>query len=96
MNLATREAMGWLIGEDSEIVMICFDQSVEPLPNERIDAAGLVIPKDCLLEMHKVKIKKPFNRSHISYCGHKKRARWPTLTRRLKLFAKYKRKIHSD
>jgi len=72
MNLATREAMGWLIGEDLETVLICFDQSVDPLPNEQISAAGLAIPKDCILETHKVKIKKPFNCSRISYSGHKK------------------------
>ncbi len=69
MNLATREALGWLTGEDSEIVMICFDRSVDPLPNEQISEAGVVIPKDCILEKHKVKIKKPFNRSRRGYDG---------------------------
>lgn len=69
MNLATREAIGWLIGENSETIMICFDQSVDPLPNEEIRMAGLVIPKDCILEKHKVKIKKPFNRSRRGYAG---------------------------
>lgn len=72
MNLSIREAMGWLIGEDSETVMVCFDRSVELLPNEQISEVGLVIPKDCILEKHKVKIKKPFNHSNISYSGQKK------------------------
>ncbi len=72
IDLAIREAVGWLIGENSETVMICFDQSVDPLPNEQISIAGLAIPKECILEVHKVKIKKPFNRSRLSYSGHRR------------------------
>jgi hypothetical protein len=72
MKLSIREAMGWLFGVDSEIILICFDQPVDPLPNEQASVAGLVIPKDCILETHKVKIKKPFNRSRIGYSGLKK------------------------
>jgi hypothetical protein len=72
MKLSIREAMGWLIGVDLETIMICFDQPVDPLSNEQISVAGLVIPKDCILETHKVRIKKPFNRSRIGYSGHKK------------------------
>ena len=72
IRLSIREAMGWLIGVDPETIMICFDQSVDPLPNEQVSVAGLVIPKDCILETHKVRIKKPFNRSRISYSGQEK------------------------
>jgi hypothetical protein len=72
MNLGIRETMGWLIGENSEAVLICFDRPVELLANEQIGSAGLVIPKDCILEKHKVRIKKPFNHSSISYSGQKK------------------------
>lgn len=72
MCLSIREAMGWLISEDSETVLICFDQSVNHLPNELIESSGPVIPKDCILETHKVRIKKPFNRSRIGYSGLKK------------------------
>lgn len=72
MDLDIREVMGWLIGEDSETVLICFDRSVKPNVNEQINAAGLVIPKDRILERHKVRIKKPFNHSSTSYSGHKK------------------------
>jgi len=72
MKLSIREVMGWLIDEDRDIILICFDQPVNPLPHERIGSAGLVIPKDCILETHKVKIKKPFNHSRASYSGLKK------------------------
>jgi len=68
----TRELMGWLVGEDSKTMLICIDQPIDPLEHEKINATGLVILKDCILETHKVKIKKPFNHSRISYCGRKK------------------------
>jgi len=72
MRSATREAIGWRYSEDSEVLVICFDKPVFPIPHERMSAAGLVILKDCILETHKIKIKKPFNRSNITYSGHKK------------------------
>ena len=72
MDLDIRETMGWLIEEDSETVLICFDRSAGLLPNEQISAAGLVIPKDCILEKHTVRIKKPFNHSCRDYSGLKR------------------------
>lgn len=72
MNLGIRETMGWFIGENSPAVVICFDRSVKHLPNELIDDSGLVIPKDCILEKHKVRIKKPFNHSSPRCIGQEK------------------------
>jgi hypothetical protein len=72
MKVCVREVMGWLVREDSETLVVCIDQPVDPLAHEKITATALVILKDCIIETHKVKIKKPFNRSRISYSGHKK------------------------
>ncbi len=68
----TRELMGWLVGEDSKTMLICIDQPIDPLEHEKTNATGLIILKDCILETHKIKIKKPFNHSRTSYCGRKK------------------------
>lgn len=67
-----REVIGWLFSESPEAIVICVDQPVIPLAHEKVTASGLMILKECILETHKVRIKKPFNRSRISYSGRKK------------------------
>jgi len=67
-----REVIGWLVSESPEAILICIDQPVDPLAHEKITATGLAILKDCILETHKVRIKKPFNRSRIGYSGLKR------------------------
>lgn len=67
-----REVIGWLVSESLEAILICIDQPVDPLVHEKITATGLAILKDCILETHKVRIKKPFNRLCIGYSGLKK------------------------
>jgi hypothetical protein len=71
VEFCTRELMGWLVGEDPKAILICIDQPTDPLKHEKINATGLVILKDCILETYKVKIKKPFNHSRLSYLGPK-------------------------
>jgi hypothetical protein len=72
MKPCTREVIGWLVSENPEAILICIDQPVNPLVHEKITATGLVILRNAILETHKVRIKKPFNRSRIIYSGHKK------------------------
>jgi hypothetical protein len=67
-----REVIGWLVSESPEALLICIDQPVDPLVHEEIAATGLAILKDCILETHKVRIKKPFNCSRVGYSGHMK------------------------
>ena len=64
-----REVMGWPFSESPHAIMICVDRPVIPLADENAAESGLIILKQCILETHKVKIKKPFNRSRRGYAG---------------------------
>ena len=50
-----REAVGWIFGENSEALVICFDKPIEKLPSERLDfASGLLIVKKNILEKKRI------------------------------------------
>ena len=67
-----REVIGWLASENLEALLIYVDQPANPNAHEKMTETGLIILKHTILEAHKVRIKKPFNRSRISYSGQKK------------------------
>ena len=67
-----REVIGWLASENLEALLIYVDQPANPNAHEKMTETGLIILKHTILETRKVRIKKPFNRSRISYSGHKK------------------------
>lgn len=50
-----REAMGWVVKDDDEAIMIVFDKSVDRLLHEKDSiASGLVVLKKDVLEMKRI------------------------------------------
>jgi hypothetical protein len=69
---AIREAVGWVIFEDSKAMCLCSEKPFEPLSNEKNLETGFIILKSTILEQHCFIFDKAFKRSNIVYCGQEK------------------------
>ena len=49
-----REVVGWLIRETDEVLYLCHDRAIEPLPFEKPSESGLIILKSDILEKRKI------------------------------------------
>jgi len=49
-----REAVGWLRGETNEVLCLCHDRAIEPLPFEKPSESGCIILKSDVLEKREI------------------------------------------
>jgi len=66
-NVAERETIGWLTQENTELICIQHDRTIESLQQASGTASGLVLLKSCILEIYALPLQ------NIS--------RWPLISR---------------
>lgn len=63
-----RETVGWLFREDKELICLQHDRTIESPKHAKGKASGLLILKDCILEIREIPLQKisrgPLNRSN--------------------------------
>jgi hypothetical protein len=69
MKPSIREVVGWLAFENTDIICICYDKPIEPIPNEKLES-GFVILKSNVLEVCKL-LPKAFKQTRITSNGQK-------------------------
>jgi hypothetical protein len=56
---AERETIGWLTQETGKLYCIQHDRTIESLQYPNGSASGLILLKNCVIEMHKLPLQKP-------------------------------------
>jgi hypothetical protein len=64
-----RETIGWLSFENQEVICICSDLPIDPLPKEKMIESGFVILKSEVLEKHELDLSKQFKPNRETYDG---------------------------